>query len=42
MDVQDQVISPDGKMLLLTANVGGQTNLYTYSIDELSREPATA
>jgi tricorn protease len=42
LDVQDQVISPDGKMLLLTANVGGQTNLYTYSIDELSREPAIA
>ncbi|HEX4914715.1 MAG TPA: LpqB family beta-propeller domain-containing protein, partial [Vicinamibacterales bacterium] len=42
LDVQDQVISPDGKMLLLTANVGGQANLYTYSIDELSREPAIA
>ena len=42
LDVQDQVISPDGKMLLLTANVGGQPNLYTYSIDELSREPAVA
>ena len=42
LDVQEQVMSPDGKLLLLTANVGGQTNLYTYSIDELSREPAVA
>ena len=42
LDIQDQVISPDGKSLLITATVGGQPNLYTYSIDELSREPAVA
>jgi Tol biopolymer transport system component/C-terminal processing protease CtpA/Prc len=42
LDVQDQVISPDGKSLLITATVAGQTNLYTFSIDELSREPAVA
>ncbi|MGP8247816.1 MAG: S41 family peptidase [Bryobacteraceae bacterium] len=27
-------ISPDGKSLLFAANVGGQTNLYLYSLDE--------
>ncbi len=42
VDVQDQTISPDGKLLLVTANAAGQTNLYTYSIDELAREPAVA
>lgn len=42
LDVQDQVLSPDGKLLLVTASAAGQTNLYTYSIDELSREPAVA
>jgi Tol biopolymer transport system component/C-terminal processing protease CtpA/Prc len=42
VDVQDQTISPDGKWLLLTAAAAGQTNLYVYSIDELSREPAVA
>ncbi len=42
LDVQDQVMSPDGKSLLITATVAGQTNLYTYSIDELSREQAVA
>lgn len=35
-------ISPDGKTLLLTAEVAGQTNLYTYSLDELAKEPAVA
>jgi tricorn protease len=35
-------ISPDGKMLLMTASAAGQQNLYTYSLDELSREPAVA
>ena len=42
VDVQDQAISPDGKLLLVTANAAGQANLYTYSIDELAREPAVA
>ncbi len=37
-----QTISPDGKQLLLTATAEGQQNLYTYSLDELSREPAVA
>jgi tricorn protease len=42
VDVARQEISPDGKWLLLTASAAGQQNLYTYSIDELSREPAVA
>jgi Tol biopolymer transport system component/C-terminal processing protease CtpA/Prc len=35
-------VSPDGKTLLLTARAAGQQNLYSYSLDELSREPAVA
>ena len=42
VDVSDQSISPDGKWVLLTASAAGQTNLYTYSIDELSRERPVA
>jgi Tol biopolymer transport system component len=42
LDVGSQTISPDGKWLLLTATSGNQQNLYVYSLDELSREPATA
>lgn len=42
VDVTRQEISPDGKWLLLTASAAGQQNLYTYSIDELSREAAVA
>jgi len=35
------VISPDGKTLAFVAEVSGTPNIYTYSLDELSREPAT-
>jgi Tol biopolymer transport system component/C-terminal processing protease CtpA/Prc len=42
VDVTSQVISPDGRTLLLTATAEGQQNLYTYSLDELAREPAVA
>jgi C-terminal processing protease CtpA/Prc len=42
IDVNSQAISPDGKTLLLVASVAGQTNLYTYSLDELATEPAVA
>jgi len=42
VDVTRQEISPDGKWLLLTASAAGQQSLYTYSIDEMSREPAVA
>ncbi len=33
-------ISPDGKWLLLTATAAGQSNLYVFPLDELSKEPA--
>ena len=42
VSVATHVMSPDGKMLLLTATAGGQQNLYVYPLDELSREPAVA
>jgi Tol biopolymer transport system component/C-terminal processing protease CtpA/Prc len=42
VDVARQDISPDGRMLLLTASAAGQQNLYIYPIDELSGEPAIA
>ncbi len=42
MDVNDIKLSHDGKTLLLVATVAGQSNLYTYSLDELSKEPAVA
>jgi Tol biopolymer transport system component len=42
VDVNRQNISPDGKWLLMTASAAGQQNLYVYSLDELSREPAVA
>jgi tricorn protease len=42
VDVSDQSISPDGKWALLTASAAGQTNLYTYSLDELARERPVA
>jgi tricorn protease len=42
VDVLYQTISPDGKSVLMIAGVANQTNLYVYSLDELSREPAIA
>jgi tricorn protease len=42
VDVNALSISPDGKLLLMTAVAAGQQNLYLYSLDELSREPAVA
>lgn len=41
MDVADPVISPDGKTLVFRARQAGQTNFYTYNLDELAKEPAT-
>jgi tricorn protease len=42
LDVRQQVISPDGKWLLLDASGADAENLYVYSLDELAREPAVA
>jgi tricorn protease len=42
LSVDYQTISPDGKWLLLIASSANQQNLYTYPLDELSREPAIA
>ncbi len=42
VDAGSQTISPDGKWVLMTASAEGQQNLYLYSLDELSREPAVA
>jgi tricorn protease len=41
-DLNDMVLSHDGKTLVLTATVAGQENLYTFSLDELSREQPVA
>ncbi|MGH9768099.1 MAG: S41 family peptidase, partial [Blastocatellia bacterium] len=42
VDAGAQIISPDGKWVLMTASAEGQQNLYIYLLDELSREPAIA
>jgi Tol biopolymer transport system component/C-terminal processing protease CtpA/Prc len=42
LDVNYHTISPDGKWVAMIAFVAGQENLYVYSLDELSREPAVA
>ncbi|MDB4915126.1 MAG: peptidase [Gemmatimonadetes bacterium] len=39
VNVSAAVLSPDGKTLLLTANAAAQTNLYTYSVDDLTDNP---
>ncbi|MEO7458293.1 MAG: DPP IV N-terminal domain-containing protein [Gemmatimonadaceae bacterium] len=36
VDVNSAVLSPDGKSLLLTASAAGQTNLYSYGVDDLA------
>ena len=40
VSVDEIVLSKDGNTLALTTSVTGQQNIYTYSLDELSREPA--
>jgi tricorn protease len=42
VDVSSQEISADGKSVLLIATAAGQQNLYTYSLDELAKEPPVA
>jgi tricorn protease len=42
VDVNTQVLSPDGKYVLLTASAAGQQNLYVYPIDDLLRDERVA
>ena len=42
LDARLNQISADGKLLLLSATAARQPNLYTFSLDELSTEPAVA
>ena len=42
IEVDDQTISKDGKTLLMIGTVGGQQNLYTFSLDETKRERPVA
>ncbi len=42
LEVSGQLLSPDGKWVVLTASVAGQSNLYAYSLDELAKEPPVA
>ena len=42
VDVNNQVLSPDGKYVLLTASAAGQQNLYVYPIDDLLRDERVA
>ena len=39
LDVQTVTVSPDGKLALIAAAAAGQTNLYTYPLDELGERP---
>ena len=39
IDVGSAAISPDGKTLLVTAGAAGQTNLWTWSLDETASAP---
>ncbi|MGI8600660.1 MAG: S41 family peptidase, partial [Chitinophagaceae bacterium] len=40
VDVNNMDLSKDGNTLVIVASIAGQPNIYTYSLDELSREPA--
>ncbi|MDZ4797804.1 MAG: DPP IV N-terminal domain-containing protein [Bryobacteraceae bacterium] len=42
VNANDLAISPDGKTLLITGVAAGQSNLWTYSLDELARESGGA
>jgi Tol biopolymer transport system component len=42
LDASASAISPDGKWLLLSARVGGQSNFYLWNLDELARERPVA
>lgn len=40
LNVSNPQVSPDGKSLLFTANVAGQTNLYLYPLEEVASRAA--
>lgn len=40
-DVNSIILSKDGKTMYVGAGLGNQFNIYSYTLDELSREPAT-
>lgn len=40
VSVDQMSLSKDGNSLVISTSVAGQQNLYTYSLDELSKEPA--
>jgi tricorn protease len=42
LNVQEPVISPDGKTLVFAARTANQQSLYTFPLDELSKEPPVA
>jgi len=42
LDVDNVAISPDGKAAVIAATAAGQTNLYSYSLDELATERPVA
>ncbi|HMC75941.1 MAG TPA: S41 family peptidase [Vicinamibacterales bacterium] len=42
LDVGEAFISPDGKTLVMIAGAAGQTNLYSWSLDETARERPVA
>jgi len=42
VDLNSQTISPDGKWVAMVATAANQSNIYLYSLDELSRDPAVA
>ena len=42
LDVIDIAVSPDGRTAAVIAAVGGQTNVYAYSLDELASERPVA
>ncbi len=41
-DADEPLISPDGKTAVFLVTTGSQRNLYSYSLDELAIEPASA
>jgi tricorn protease len=40
VDVGVQTLSADGKQVIVTSNVAGQTNLFAYAFDEFATDPA--